>query len=75
MRRLPSPRGKNRNNKKLFKKTENKNEGGETPLISVLVQSSVTVYSGSQERGGEEQLSNTLFPKKHIEITGDTVHH
>ncbi len=40
---------------------ENKNEGGETPLISVWVQSSVTVYSGSQEQGDEELLWNTLL--------------
>ncbi len=59
VRRLPSPQGKNRNNKKLFKKPENKNEGGETPLISVL--GPVFCHGVLREPGGEELLWNTLL--------------
>ncbi len=66
-RQLPSPweHGKT-GNKKLFKKRENKNEGGVTPLTSVSVRDSVTLSEGRARRHGNSANMDFNKTRRHI---------
>ncbi len=57
---------KTRRKQKTFQKRENKNEGGETPLLTVLGSLFCQGARGTKERGDQENLQtlNLIKPRK-----------